>query len=178
MLCHFESVALSDGTSVCSGISLPCSDYVETQYEIRFDDNLPDLFTKELFDLYANGLATSAAAVSGYNITVVPDSGSFSENIYSMTLREPIHGSIAEFMCGFYQSGTYYPGHYACHIRAVYADKKAYCKKMELCPASFTSNSDKKDEGGNSNTNASSTQAPFASFVLTMLSFALLITLF
>lgn len=142
MLCHIESILIS-GVPVIPSITLPCQDYVQTTYEIRFHDDIPPIFTKELLDLYAYGIASTAAAASGYNITVVPNTGKFSDNRYSMTISEPVTASIAETLCQTYQAETYKKGHYACYISAIYANKKGYCKKMNLCP---------NDEGtGNNN---------------------------
>lgn len=146
-----------------TNISFPCLGYVQTVYELRFHDDLPSYFTKELLDLYAYGLATTAATTSGYNITVVPGSGKFTGTRYSMTLSEPTTASIADFLCSFYQSGTYKQGHYACYIKDVYAGKRAYCKKMDLCAVPETVDS---ESNGKKEDNGCGGRSPVMSFVM------------
>ena len=158
-----------------SNISLPCLGYVQTVYELRFHDGLPSLFTKELFDLYAHGLAATAAATSGYNITVVPGSGKFTGNRYSMTLSEPTAGSIADFLCTFYQSGTYKKGHYACYIKDVYADKKAYCRKMDLCAVTGSADSESNGDNGKKDDSGCGERSPVMSFVVMVVVAAMLV---
>lgn len=146
MLCHIKSISIEE-YEVLPGIKLPCQDNVQTVYEIRFNGELPPIFTKELLDLYAHGVASTAASTSGYNITFVSGSGKYTTGRYAMTISEPTTGSIAESLCAMYQTGTYIQGHYACYISAVYADNKAYCKRMDLCKGDGTTAGTSDDNG-------------------------------
>lgn len=140
MLCHFESVSFGDGTPVCSGISLQCTEPVETEYTIKFVADVSSVITVAEIEEYLTTIIVGAKLTTGYDVDYISGSGKLSGDKFTGKFKEPVAGAVGEFACASFTGQTFPPGDYACFISGIYTSEGVGCKNLTLCHSSGPQN--------------------------------------